>query len=144
MKWLINPAGDLQIDVTPEEQAILRTNREENPDEWSSDRVMYEELEGLVTNDEYDWVQPEWIDGLTDAPLLGTFGETRPVTDEDGCYQCAGRWDDADGVLTTYMNPVLRAWKYEPYALRSPLDDLADEGRCIFTLVYYVLEQVAG
>ena len=133
MRHQILANGNLEIRIDEREQARLKMCREENPDGWDSNRAMYDELEPLTANSDLDWVRPEWIGALTDAPILGTFGETREVTEADGdYYRLAGQWENAAGELVRWLDPIEAVWWFEPYAVRSPQDDLADTGRCVF------------
>jgi hypothetical protein len=134
MKYNIRPDGHLEICVTPKEQQRLQEMRKEgqSPDhvvQWGTQRCEHEVLEGLICNSELEWVQPEWVGALTSAPMLGIFADLRPLhRSEDARFQrIAGHWDDR-----TWVEPVDKCWAYMSYQVRSFLDDLADQGFCIF------------
>lgn len=74
-------------------------------DAFSSDDSLHEVLEWLMCNSEYEFVQPEETGDLTSAPLLG-------IRDEQG--------------------NIVQRWGFMDYQLRSPQDDLADSGGCLF------------
>lgn len=136
MRAHILPNGDLEIRIDEGEQMQLREHRANaaDPDSgvnWESDETMRAILEPLITNDEYDWVQPEWIGALTDAPILGIFGDEQEAEDEAPA-RAVGLWHNREGELATWILPVDKVWWYEPYQVRAPQDDLADTGRCIF------------
>jgi len=71
---------------------------------------------------------------LTDAPLLGIFGEAIavPLDSEDCCGRIAGQWHDADGNLKKWIEPVEMVYGFMDYALRSPQEDLLFDGFCVF------------
>lgn len=102
MTYKILPNGNLRIDA---DQIEMQAAREDLGDDFGRDGAMYDAFESLIGNSELDWGGPEEIGALTDAPILVIRGE--------------------DG-------GVEKAWGFMDYALRSPQDDLADQGYCIF------------
>jgi len=74
------------------------------PDDFGSDNVLYEFFEGFIANTEFEWIAPEEIGALTDAPILG-------VRDES--------------------ETVIEAYGYMDYAVRSLLEDLRDYGEAV-------------
>lgn len=109
-------------------QAELRELRDDDTDNWGSTKCETEVMDYLLANSALRWVDPSDTGDLTDAPLLGICGET---TDKpEGPYGCVhvGFWGDA-----TRYEPIDQKWGYAPYALRSFLDDLADDGVAIFS-----------
>ena len=64
-----------------------------------------EALEHLIANSELDWIAPEEISALTNAPILG-------LRDNEG-------------------NPT-NAWAFMDYQIRSFLNDLVKTGEAIF------------
>jgi len=101
------PNGNLMLTVNPATQAELMLERIGNPD-WSSDALMWDVIEHVWTNGLSQTISAADTGDLTDAPML-----------------CEGNLDDG--------SPVGKYWAYMNYALRSPLDDLADRGYCIWT-----------
>lgn len=83
----------------------LKAAREETPSVYYSDVFLWDVLEPVWTNGLCCSIRPEDVGALTDAPML-----------------CEGINDDG--------KPQGRFWAYMNYQVRSPLDDLADEGVC--------------
>jgi hypothetical protein len=133
MKATINESGDLVLKAHPEDRKLLRIVKKERGNAFGSDQTMREFFEHFIANSEYEWVYPEEIMALTSAPILGLYGEDRPYDEKTDppCIRFAGQWD-RDGKLTKFVRPVLVAWGFMDYALRSPLDDLLETGECVF------------
>lgn len=74
-------------------------------DDNANRHAEYEALEHLLANSELDWIAPEEIGALTDAPILG-------LRDEQG-------------------KPT-NAWAFMDYQVRSFLTDLVTDGRATF------------
>ncbi len=123
------PNGDLEIRVSADLQDDMRTYRDENPQDFGTDMVLWDYLEALTGNSDYQLCRPEYVDALTDAPMLATYGETEPLPPdaEPRFVNYAGQWDGQQ-----WYSPVLKCWAYTSYAYHSPLDDLADTGTCIW------------
>jgi len=100
----------LIIEVTEQEQKELR---ELSTFQIASNQALWDFLEPLVCNSELDWIQPEQCGDLTDAPILGI-------------QKALPR-----GLGKRYS--VSERWGYEPYQVRSPLEDLRDNGRAVFS-----------
>ncbi len=137
LKHHINKQGDLVIETDAEGQAELRQMhqdacKEERPgiEAFESNNVMHDVFEYLICNSDYSWIRPEEIGALTDAPILGIRTEERPLKegeDPHGFMHQTG----SDGV-NTFVEDVERVWWYPNYCLRSPQEDLRDEGRVVF------------
>lgn len=118
--------SQLRLKVTEPESARLRQIREEEPD-WGASDLEADYLEPLICNSELMWLDPSDTGDLTDAPLLGILG--------DECHKSSGPHGvihvgrDSSGTLYC---PILERWGYEPYQVRSFMDDLADKGVAIF------------
>jgi hypothetical protein len=128
--------GHLRIAADQEMQAELIQMRSENPDEFGTDRNLHEVFEGLIGNSDLTWIWPEMVGALTDAPMLGILEEfTREVDPSDNTVVHAGKWEDPNDEykIKSWGYAVEEAWAFMDYALRSPLDDLADKGYVIFT-----------
>ena len=82
MKYEILPDGNLKLSITPEEQKELQEVLDEAPDDFDSDNYMYDMMEDLIGNSELNWVFPEDIGALTDAPILGTHKDNTEVVDQ--------------------------------------------------------------
>ncbi len=136
MKHLISPDGrTLTIIVDADERKLLREGWD-NPGKTNidSDKAMHEFFEGYLANCELQWVEPEWCGNLTDAPMLGILGD-----------------DVAEGEVKTFpapyfgwreigfngrekiFQPVLDRYWYSNYMIRSPLEDLLEFGKVVFT-----------
>lgn len=96
--WQADAAGNLVI-----------TRQDETDD---APRSLEDALEALTSNDAYEWLLPEDIGALTDAPILGYEVEH----DDDGAVMY-----------------VERVYWYPQYETRDPLAELL-EGRLVFTL----------
>lgn len=85
------------------DKKILNEVKEDYPnDEFISDNAMYDFFEGFIANSEWEWITPEEIGALTDAPILG-------IRDEN--------------------EEVIEAYGYMNYAIRSILQDFDDYGK---------------
>ncbi len=128
MKATILDNGNLEISVDTDEQAELRLAKEENED-FDSDAFMYDFLEPLICNSEYMWMLPEHCGALTDAPMLGVYGEDTPLTDDVSTDYV--RVTGSDG-KNTFYSPVEQAWAFMDYQIISVQQRLLDEGKAIF------------
>jgi hypothetical protein len=54
-----------------------------------SDASMYDFFDAILCNTEWDWIRPEEIGALTDAPILGLRDENEVITDVYGWIQYA-------------------------------------------------------
>lgn len=122
-----------QLVITADEATILELIelRTEKPEFFASDRAMHDAFEDLIANSDLDWVEPEYIGALTAAPILGIYGETVP-SDKAPHARPVGGWHDEDGVYRHWVDPVESAWAFMDYVLRSPLEDLIENGKVIF------------
>lgn len=101
-----------------------------------SDEELHSCFESMLSNSELQWVTGQTSGDLTDAPMLGILGyevpDTANIFDEIksnsfGMVQCG------QNGLRKYFQPILERWAYMNYAVRSPLEDLRDTGKAIFT-----------
>lgn len=103
MKYTVSKdRSTLTITVEPEERQTLAGLGES----IQTNDALYDFLESLICNSELEWVFPHQTGDLTDAPLLGIYKEGREEIEE--------------------------RWGFMPYQLRSPLEDLRDEGKAVF------------
>ena len=87
MKHSIDKDGNLVIQTQGNERRTLR--RAMKQEEFHSDQFMYETFENLIANSELEWIAPEEIGVLTDAPILGTRDEEgKPVDAGELCLRC--------------------------------------------------------
>lgn len=105
MRYNIQTDGTLAIHATDADMEFIRdiASQCEN---FDSNATMCDVFEDLIANSELDWIAPEEIGALTDAPILGT-------RDEDGIPR--------------------EAWGFMDYQVRSPQEDLISKGCVIFT-----------
>lgn len=108
----ITPNGNLALRVGPKEQEELKALREEyaaDPEKnFDSDNTTYEVLEWLLCNSDFQWIRPEDIGALTEAPIIGI-----RAGDED-----------PEG----HEPPIMAAWGFMDYQVRSLQEDLANNG----------------
>lgn len=102
----LNTGGVLIIRADDAEREALRAMRDEHP-EWNCYELEANALKSLICNSELQWITPDRIGALTDAPILGIL---KPDSDE-----------------------VEAAWGFMDYAVRSFVDDLIDKGEAVFT-----------
>lgn len=95
--------GNLTITVDSDEIEELRELSSDLESSFNSDRTMEDFFEDHLCNSEWEWILPEVNGDLTDAPILGV----------DGYYR--------------------RRYGFMAYEVRSPLEDLRDHGRAVFT-----------
>jgi hypothetical protein len=121
----------LTIHADAAARAELAEMRDESPEEFGSDAAMCEAFESLIANSELTWVDPETCGDMTEAPILGIWGEERPGKGNDGE---AGRGSVllSSGPNGFTVADVVERWGYMSYALRSPLADLLDKGEAVF------------
>ena len=98
--------NSLVITISPEGQAELQQEKTDNPD-FESDSFMWDVLESVWTNG-YSIV-PEGAVALMSAPAL-----------TDG---------DVDGLD---LSPGAKVFAFMDYQVRSPQDDLLENGKCVF------------
>ena len=98
----------LVITITPEFMQELK-DRAAGGENMQSDSLMYEILEPLVQNG-LDWIRPEEIGALTDAPIIGDTAR------------------DDHGELTETHS----VYWYPNYALKSPVQELMEKGSVTF------------
>lgn len=97
-------------------------------DDFQSDDTLLDTLESLTANSELEWINPADTGDLTSAPMLGILGE--PGRHESGPYGCVlVGWDEHGA----WHSPIVMRWAFMDYQVRSPLDDLADNGRVAFS-----------
>lgn len=128
MKTKVLPNGDLEISVDRETQRFLKRERKGN-DAFQSDSYMYDVFEWLICNSEYTWIRAWEIGALTSAPILGIRGEQRPLKPGENADYLHLTGSDGENV---FVEDVEKAWGFMAYALRSPQDDLADDGKAVF------------
>ena len=128
--------GDLKISLDQDSRQELTALHDEDLEKFGTNDTLCEIFESLLANSEYDWALPEECGALTDAPLLGIFGEAIAVSldSQNYCGRIAGQWPDADGVLRKWVEPVETVFGFMDYQLRSPQEDLLLKGCCVFQL----------
>lgn len=115
--------SNLIITIDPEEQRELQQNIDENGEPSLEDC-----LEPLVCNSELAWIFPEETGDLTDAPMLGILGEEQPGAGS----RFAGLHVDENNMMQSWFHPILNRWAYMDYQVKSPVLELAKNGRIVF------------
>ncbi len=74
-------SGNLILTIDDDDRAILQLWKDEmgneigSPHRFESDDTMYEFFDDILGNSEFTWIGPEENGDLTDAPILGIYGE---------------------------------------------------------------------
>ena len=119
----ILPNGYLRLTCSPAVQAELCDLRRDDG-AWGTDNMECEVLEHLLANSELEWIPNGACPGdLTSAPMLGI---VRTLHVSDPPVHCFGRVERSNDSY----GAVIARWAFMSYALRSFLDDLADDGEC--------------
>lgn len=124
----------LTICADAETRAELREMTAELGDEFDSDFTMHDAFDRLIGNSELQWIDPATCCDLTDAPILGIWGEDRWVAshrDGDGTILCGG--DSRRAPLGVNVCDVTERWAWMPYQVQSVLEVLRDTGEAVFT-----------
>lgn len=137
MKFIYTPER-LTLTCDEAERAELREILEENG--HFSDRTEAEFMDHLICNSELDWINPDDTGDMTDAPMLGVWGEDVAESQRDGFtgerlygWVQLGRWHNAEtGRIENHYSPILERWAYPHYAVRSFLSDLMENGEAVF------------
>lgn len=114
----------LTISVDETERQELRDIQQCGGD-CQCDVSMYDFLEPIVCNSELEWINPADTGDLTDAPMLGIYGEEKPFEHEDATipHRISG---------PNLIQPILERWAFMDYQVRSVLEDLRDKGEAVF------------
>jgi hypothetical protein len=126
-------AGTLRMTVTPEEQSALQLRQKHSPAEFGSDDFMRDLLENIIANDCFEWVDPTLAADLTDAPILGIFGDEetgKKMTNEEllgSGLQLCGTGSKFDSYL-----PLLYRWAFMSYQVTTPQAQLAEQGYAVW------------
>lgn len=120
MKHTISPNRyALTITVDESERKQLREWEDEHAgmanESINSDLAMHDFLEPLTCNSELEWVDAFETGDLTNAPMLGIR-------------------DSVDDKLRANggLPKIIEHWGFEPYQVRSVLEDLRDKGEAVF------------
>jgi len=138
--WFVNDRGNLEVHLDDEEARVRLKQEVgwtlDHPEqghwtkwgrwswrEWDEELQAYisrsvgscialegEWLESLIANSSYEWILPEEIGALTNAPIVGEVSRNNK--------------DEIEEIHSLF-------W-YPNYAIRSFLEDLAETGKCIF------------
>jgi len=127
----IYDADNLVLQITPEEQAQLEHLKAEDPDDLFKDTTMFEWLESMVCNGELEWIRPEEIEDLTDAPILGILGQEIPDSSRRHFaklqsvygWRPIGYWNGQH-----QYQPILYRWGWMNYQIESLLEHLRLHG----------------
>jgi hypothetical protein len=121
--------GHLKITTDLEGRAFLQELQNEDPERFGNDDQLHDFLESLITDDVFEWCDPAWAGALTSAPMLAFFGvvEEVPQGADTRFMNIVGRWNNI-----LWYAPVKKCWAFMDYAVRSPLDDLLEDGYCVW------------
>lgn len=97
-------------------------------DDWGSCTMEFEVCEHLTSNSELQWINTTDMEDLTDAPTLGIIGEEQ--REQSGPYGAILSGHDEKGPIYC---PIEERWSFQPYQVRSFIDDLLEKGHAIFT-----------
>lgn len=97
-----------------------------------SDSTLHDSLEHITCNSELEWVFPYETGDLTDAPMLGIFGE-EGLKEHTVFAPNHGLRDTGFNGHNTTAVPIVERWAYIGYELRSFLEVLRDEGKIVLT-----------
>ena len=101
-----------------------------------SDEELHNCFEAMLANSELDWINPADTGDLTSAPMLGILGGEMTIEQieaaaksKPGIYgsTVCGHANGKD-----IHQPILERWAFLDYQLRSPLEDLRDNGKAVF------------
>lgn len=127
MKHTISPDRQtLTMSIDKAEQTLLAMTLQD--EELNIFDIENQETETLLANSDLQWINPEDTGDLTDAPMLGITGEDS--REESGPYGAIHTGGDEQGPI---FAPILERWAFMDYAVRSFLDDLATNGKALFT-----------
>ena len=113
LSYIISP-DRCALTVTADK--ATRAELHELGEEIGADEHLWDAFERLIANSELEWISPQECGDLTDAPILGIrSGDAR------------------DFAVRGYRYAVLERWAYLDYMLKSPLHDLRDTGKAVFT-----------
>lgn len=123
LNWKVLENGDLKIYVMEGEKRnfkrFIREGRAEDRDFSAREKTMWEAFEGIIESG-LEWVAPERIGALTSAPILSDW-HWPMYPDHEGELDGSAPPDD------------VQVWWYPNYMVRSPIDDLIEDGYTIFT-----------
>lgn len=116
----LNTNGCLIIRASDSERDMLKELANDQGE--FTGEAEYQALESLICNSDLDWIRPEEIGALTDAPILGFRKQPVPLpANVDPFFvHIVGHWD---GV--TWYEPVESAWGFMDYQgplIRSGFD----------------------
>lgn len=121
---------DLHIILTPKEQEdLLARKLEDEPREaWDGPTTEADVMEALVNGSGLTWIDPYTTGDLTAAPMLAMLGDLTRLSECENVPHVVTRRSRS----ATWVQPILKQWTYTPYQVRSFLDDLAEQGFCVF------------
>jgi len=125
-----NGRTKLAIKADEEDRKELTELKEYDPDKWGTTQAEIEMLETMLANSELQWIDPADTGDLTDCPILGIVGGDDETTRQAlGPYGAIHGGADESG---PFFYPILERWGYTPYALRTFLEDLLEDGEAVF------------
>jgi hypothetical protein len=125
----------LTISIDEDERQELRdTEAGMDPqDSIHSDAFMVEFLERMICNSELCWIPEGVTADLTAAPMLGILGaEATARKINQAAPRHFGMILCGRNGAKKYFQPILERWAFEPYQVRSVVQDLMAYGSAVF------------
>lgn len=123
----------LTITADDETKRIIRENRDDHDDDYAgTDKEMFDLFDDVLPNCSFEWVNPSETGDLTEAPMLGLFGEDEEVEPVDNEVPAGFRLSGHDG-KTCRAQPILWRWAWMSYAVESLIDHLLEHGEAHLT-----------
>jgi len=120
----------LTITASPAYMEELQEECDGDSRYWGTTASEIDLMESLIANSELQWLSAEDTGDLTDAPIIGIVGGDNSMTRAQiGPFGCQCVCHDRDG---NWYAPILDRWGFEPYQVRSFLDDLRLTGKAKF------------
>ena len=131
--------GNLRLTGSTEALRNLAATKHYN--EFQTDKYLWEFLSEALANPDFDYQQcdPAWVGALTSAPMLAMFEfAEKPlpvgVTSRDLAFfntlDCTIERRNDGKTFKGFYYPVEQCWTFMDYALRSPLEDMLEQGYC--------------
>ena len=130
----ILPNGNLRLTASRELIDSLHESQESDPDYFDTTQHLWEVLEDLNNETDYEYCEPAWAGALTDAPMIAVFEcEEKPLpkglrVQAHAYYNTASEFHQKDGTISETYRPVAQCWAFMDYALRNPLEDMLSQG----------------
>lgn len=118
MKHQILENGNLMLIADSFDIEDLKELKEEHGEHFPADSIEIEFLQDLTSNSELQWISPEEIGALTDAPILG-------IRRGDNEFE--------EGESEGDSEEITQAWGWMDYQVKSLQEELLEKGYAILT-----------